>query len=1273
MGNKSGNKSGIVLGIVLATIVLVAAIGGASAYDCDWDVNPGDSIQAAIDNAAAGDTICVHAGTYSEWQIDVDKSITLIGVDGMENVIVDGTGGSNYLMKVSADEVTVSGFTLRNLQSCSSGVMIVEGSHCNISYNDIHQGQAFTFKMSSGTDDNILKGNTIYYASCGCDGMFTIRGTNHVVTDNTIGQQGGAIRVYCTGSLIYNNDFGTGISVPGTGNTWNTTYVSGENIIDGPYMGGSFYANYVGDDEYSGPNQDELGSDGIGDTPYGEDKLPLVLYECGCVGATQTFTCGDTVTESCTFNADMTCTGVGLVVGAPDIVIDGGDDHKLIGSATSGDCVGADGANPCTISGIYNDGNDNVVIKNLGIEGFCTGIAIKGTAGDEVRNNTVDNCEIHDNGFNTGNMATHGIHACDVDGDENEPGLTITNNDIYNNEGTGSGCQAGGNGVFIQAGGQDPKHEYCVISGNKLYDNAKAGFWTRMRLSKSDITYNNAWGNGHGTGVTDNVRGGIVLRCKGSNDNFVAHNEVSNNVGDGVGYGIYVGGNDNTIINNTANANTAVGICMGRGDGSKDNELRNNTVRMNDLDGIKVVYATATGNTLYDNTVCDNGQVSGVDIYDEDSTVGDRNRCDTGYNYNDTSASSPNVCTYHCLAPEGCVGVDTGTVFVCGDTVTESCTFNADMTCTGVGLVVGAPDIVIDGGDDHKLIGSATSGDCVGADGANPCTISGIYNDGNDNVVIKNLGIEGFCTGIAIKGTAGDEVRNNTVDNCEIHDNGFNTGNMATHGIHACDVDGDENEPGLTITNNDIYNNEGTGSGCQAGGNGVFIQAGGQDPKHEYCVISGNKLYDNAKAGFWTRMRLSKSDITYNNAWGNGHGTGVTDNVRGGIVLRCKGSNDNFVAHNEVSNNVGDGVGYGIYVGGNDNTIINNTANANTAVGICMGRGDGSKDNELRNNTVRMNDLDGIKVVYATATGNTLYDNTVCDNGQVSGVDIYDEDSTVGDRNRCDTGYNYNDTSASSPNVCMYQCMEEQPDLIIEDIRPIRWCCYCIQPSRSLKGGDEDEGLSVMFIDDPELAKEFSDDELRKEVAEALAKDPKLATEISAKLAGDDKAAAKKLSDPKGLAERCCRCNAIKELADLLDTELTAEHQHEMSDQLDMIVGGGCCGGCCCNCLTTDCKCCCCGRFIAYKIANVGDTEAGFSLSNLTVNGRVRSVDIVRPLDAGQRRWEVFPCYRMWWWPRPHVVTVCTDVTDWVAEGDETNNCRTEWFPSPYVTPGPQH
>jgi hypothetical protein len=262
---------------------------------------------------------------------------------------------------------------------------------------------------------------------------------------------------------------------------------------------------------------------------------------------------------------------------------------------------------------------------------------------------------------------------------------------------------------------------------------------------------------------------------------------------------------------------------------------------------------------------------------------------------------------------------------------------------------------------------------------------------------------------------------------------------------------------------------------------------------------------------------------------------------------------------------------------------------------------------------------------------------------------------------------------SNETNNCLENVFErpvELADLIIEDIRPVRWCCCCIESIRALKGGDDSEKRQVMFIDDPELAKELGDEELRKEVAEALAKDPKLAEEVAAKLAGDDKAAAKELSrDPKQLAELCCyRSNVVRELADLLDTELTAQAQHEMSDQLDMIVGGGCCGGCCCNCLTAKC-CCCCGRFVAYKIRNNGTGDAGFSLSNLTVNGRVRSVDIVRPLDAGQSRWEVFPCYRMWWWPHwPREVTVCADITDWVVESNETNNCRTEWWPG--LTPG---
>ncbi|RJS69156.1 hypothetical protein CW714_09045, partial [Methanophagales archaeon] len=304
---------------------------GDDTDDCDpgipgtqktWHVYPGDSIQAAINNASDGDTIYVHEGTYYEYRINVNKSLSLIG-DGMNKTIVDGRGGTDYLMLVSADWVNVSGFTLQNLEDCGSGVMIVEGNHCNISYNDIHQGQAFTFSMSSGTHDNILKGNTIYYASCGCQGMLTIRGTNHTVTDNTIGQQGGAIQVYCSGSLIYNNDFGTGISVPRVDNTWNTTYdcTSGPNIIGGPCMGGNHFANYAGADNFSGPNQDQPGSDGIGDTPYGSDYLPLVEFTAA-PDLTITEKVEEWIVEGSTYNISYTVKNIGdAAAGASDVGI----------------------------------------------------------------------------------------------------------------------------------------------------------------------------------------------------------------------------------------------------------------------------------------------------------------------------------------------------------------------------------------------------------------------------------------------------------------------------------------------------------------------------------------------------------------------------------------------------------------------------------------------------------------------------------------------------------------------------------------------------------------------------------------------------------------------------------------------------------------------------------------------------------------------------------------------------------------------------------------
>jgi len=346
----------------------------------------------------------------------------------------------------------------------------------------------------------------------------------------------------------------------------------------------------------------------------------------------------NTVGERYYLTEDLICNvgNAGIIIDADGVTIDGMGLYKITGAVTNANCKWADETHPCTKSGIYNPGFDNVMIKNLEIESFCTGIALAGSVGNMVSNNIVDNCKIHDNGFNTtsggSGMTTHGIHACLMEGDANNPALTITGNDIHHNEGTGCGCGDGGNGIFIYGGSPDDKHEYCNISYNDLHHNAKSGFWTKMMLDQSTITHNNATENG-GSGMADDVQGGIVLRCKKSSYNFVAYNNASNNGGDGIyGYGIYVGGSNNTIWDNTANDNTASGICMGRSDGSDYNNVSNNT---------------ACGNK---GCCCfgraDIGTCGGGDPLDGCcGNYGDNNTCDICFN---CDGCNDIICPYHC-------------------------------------------------------------------------------------------------------------------------------------------------------------------------------------------------------------------------------------------------------------------------------------------------------------------------------------------------------------------------------------------------------------------------------------------------------------------------------------------------------------------------------------------------------------------------------------------------------------------------------------------------
>jgi parallel beta-helix repeat protein len=166
------------------------------------------------------------------------------------------------------------------------------------------------------------------------------------------------------------------------------------------------------------------------------------------------------------------------------------------------------------------------------------------------------------------------------------------------------------------------------------------------------------------------------------------------------------------------------------------------------------------------------------------------------------------------------------------------------------------------------------------------------------------------------------------------------------------------------------------------------------------------------------------NNVSYNNA---------TENRQGGITLRCLHSSFNNVSYNNATGNDI----WGIYIGGYNNSVYNNTANEtgygtiaqdDEGVGICLCRSM-SDNNSIRNNTVCWNEGHGIRIIQ-DATGNTLYDNIVCFNGQVTGVDIKDLDDTTGDNNTCSTTHNFDDDGTTG---CTFPCPCVGPNLVVTD------------------------------------------------------------------------------------------------------------------------------------------------------------------------------------------------------------------------------------------------
>ncbi len=289
-------------------------------------------IQWAIGNATAGDTIYVKAGHYYEnvvvnktvSLIGENKSNTIVDGNGTgrvisimaKNVNFNGftvqnsgpspdagiyidSGGNNisqnhiidnaigiYMLdccnnSVTDNNIAYNAYGINTLGSGNSGII---GNYIT---NNVNWGIEAKYSVRTTIAENYIINNT-----CGIRLRTHTEGSikcNNIANNSAYGIYIGSVDSYwhnITDNNIINNGYGVWLAGGTHGAHENNIYhncfmyntiqayagdpsfPSKSRWDDGYPTGGNYWSDYNGTDSYSGPYQNETGSDGIGDTPY---------------------------------------------------------------------------------------------------------------------------------------------------------------------------------------------------------------------------------------------------------------------------------------------------------------------------------------------------------------------------------------------------------------------------------------------------------------------------------------------------------------------------------------------------------------------------------------------------------------------------------------------------------------------------------------------------------------------------------------------------------------------------------------------------------------------------------------------------------------------------------------------------------------------------------------------------------------------------------------------------------------------------------------------
>ena len=293
----------------------------------------------------------------------------------------------------------------------------------------------------------------------------------------------------------------------------------------------------------------------------------------------------------------------------------------------------------------------------------------------------------------------------------------------------------------------------------------------------------------------------------------------------------------------------------------------------------------------------------------------------------------------------------------CGSTITTDVTLDANMSCSGTGITIGADNIVLDCAG-HSITG-------IGPDIAG---YRGIHLPGRTGVTVTNCVVTNFGAGITIESGSYNTLTGNTA-NSNIWP-GIEIISSSSYNTLTSNIAINNGQSGLSIfdsTHNTLENNIADSNK----GNNIQLSTG------SYNTLNGNVVKNGLSGGISLGVSSDNNLIT---------GNAIYNNAREGIWTD---SSFNEFTNNNIHNNNGQGIFLQSHesVSSSDNIISNNTVESNSANGIALGNSDENPTNNvISNNDVNSNGQSGISI--GSVSGNTFTGNTVSDNNQF-GIDLH--------------------------------------------------------------------------------------------------------------------------------------------------------------------------------------------------------------------------------------------------------------------------------------------